>query len=196
MRSIKFYRLLALVGIICLLPASAYAHTGFVHGSGFFNGFYHPITGFDHILAMVAVGIWASQIGGKAVRAVPATFVGVMLLGYILGISGLSLPFVEEGIITSVLILGVLIATAARLPLATGMIIVAFFAVFHGHAHGTEMPFSASGLAYGAGFAVSTALLHVSGIVTGLLFRRSAGAKLIRYSGAAIALAGVYLFFA
>jgi len=197
MKSIKFYCLLALPGIIFLLPISAYAHTGIGPGPGFFNGFNHPIGGFDHILAMVAVGIWASQTGGKAVRAVPATFVGIMLLGYILGITGLSLPFVEEGILTSVLILGVLIATAARLPLAAGMTIVGLFALFHGHVHGTEMPFSVSGVAYGAGFAAATALLHVSGIVTGvLLLRKTAGAKLIRYSGAAIAVAGVYLFFA
>ncbi len=195
MKSIKFYILLALPVIIFLFPVSAYAHSGIGGGAGFFNGFNHPLSGIDHILAMVAVGIWASQTGGKAVRAVPATFVGIMLIGYILGISGVSIPFVEAGILTSVLILGLLIATAVRLPLAAGMTIVGLFALFHGHSHGTEMPFALSGLAYGAGFAVSTALLHLSGIVTGGLLQKKADARLIRYSGAAIAVAGIFLFF-
>jgi len=195
MKSIKFYSLLVLPVIMLFLPISAYAHTGIGNSPGFFHGFNHPIGGFDHILAMVAVGIWGSQTGGKAARALPATFVAIMLLGYVLGITGVSIPFVEGGILTSVLILGVLIATAARLPLAAGLTIVGLFAVFHGHAHGTEMPFSVSGLAYGAGFAAATALLHLSGIATGVLLRKTAGARLIRYSGAAIAVAGVYMFF-
>ncbi len=196
MKFIKFYGLLVLSSLIVLLPASAYAHPVIGRGAGFLNGFVHPLGGLEHVLVMFAVGLWAYQIGGKALWAVPAAFVTVMLLGCFLGIMGLYIPFVEGGIITSLLVLGLLIAAAARLPLAAGMAIVAVFALFHGHAHGTEMPFSVSGLSYGAGFAVATALLHTSGIVSGAFFNKRLGALLIRYSGAAIAAAGVYLVFA
>ncbi|MFQ5354082.1 MAG: HupE/UreJ family protein [Thermodesulfobacteriota bacterium] len=196
MKLIRFTALPALSAIIFFLPVSAYAHTGLGHGSGFLSGFIHPVGGFDHLLAMVAVGIWASQNRGKAIWALPAAFVGVMLLGAILGMIGLSLPFIEGGVISSVLILGVLIAAATRMPLATGLIITGIFAMFHGHAHGTEMPLSASGAAYGAGFAAATLLLHLGGIITAVLAEKTAGTRLIRYSGAVIAVAGVYLFFA
>lgn len=188
--------LLALSGIIFLLPVSAYAHTGMGHTIGFVNGFGHPLGGLDHILAMVAVGIWAFQTGGKAVWAVPAVFVGVMALGGVLGITGVAIPFTEEGIIISVLLLGVLIAVAVRMPLAINMALVGLFAVFHGHAHGAEMPVVVSGLAYGVGFAVSTALLHLCGIGIGVLFQKTVSMRFVRYTGASIATAGVYLFIA
>ena len=157
MRTIRICSL-ALLCMAILAPASVFAHTGADPAAGFGHGFAHPLGGLDHILAMVAVGIWASQIGGKALRAVPAAFVGVMAVGGVLGVSGVAIPFTEEGIIISVLILGVLIAAAARLPLAVSMGIVGLFAVFHGHAHGAGMPVAASGLAYGMGFTLATAL--------------------------------------
>jgi urease accessory protein len=196
MKTIISRSLFALLCILVFTPASVYAHTGVGHAAGFANGFGHPIGGFDHVLAMVAVGIWASQIGGKAVWAVPATFVGVMVLGCILGITGVSVPLVEEGIVISVLIFGVLIAAAVRMPLAVSMAIVGLFAIFHGHAHGAEMPVAVSGLAYGVGFAVATALLHISGIFIGVLFRKTARMQFIRLAGATITAGGVYLFFA
>lgn len=188
--------LLALLGIIFLSPVSAYAHTGMGHTVGFANGFGHPFGGLDHILAMIAVGIWAFQTGGKAVWAVPTAFVGVMALGSVLGVTGVTVPFTEEGIIISVLLLGVLIAASVRMPLAISMVIVGLFAVFHGHAHGAEMPVVASGLAYGVGFVVSTALLHLCGIGIGVLFQKTVSMRLIRYTGASIATAGVCLFLA
>lgn len=196
MKTINSRSFLALLCILIFTPASVYAHTGVGHTAGFANGFGHPIGGFDHVLAMVAVGIWASQIGGKGVWAVPSTFVGVMILGCIMGITGISVPFIEEGIIVSVLILGVLIAAAARMPLAVSMAIVGLFAIFHGHAHGAEMPVAVSGLAYGAGFAAATALLHLCGIVIGAVLRKTARMQFIRFAGATIAASGVYLFFA
>ena len=183
---------MALLCAAALAPASAFAHTGAGHVAGFGHGFAHPLGGLDHILAMVAVGIWASQAGGKSLWAVPAAFVGVMLLGGVLGAAGLSVPFIEEGIIVSVLILGVLIAAAARLPLATSMAVVGLFALFHGHAHGAEMPVAVE---YGAGFITATALLHLSGIAIGALFQKTARAQSVRYAGAAIAVSGLLLFF-
>ena len=145
---------------------------------------------------MLAVGIWAAQVGGRAIWAVPSTFVSVMIIGGILGITGIAVPFVEPGIIMSVLILGALIAVAARLPLVLSMLIVGLFAMFHGYAHGAEMPVAASGLFYGIGFALATALLHLSGISVGVLFQKTARVQIIRYAGATIAMAGVYLFLA
>ncbi|MFQ5479711.1 MAG: HupE/UreJ family protein [Thermodesulfobacteriota bacterium] len=196
MKLIKFCSLLVLLSIIFLLPASAFAHPGFAHGPGFFNAFIHPFSGLDHILAMVAVGILAFKSGGRALWVLPAAFLSLMLLGCILGLTGLTVPFIEGGVITSVLILGLLIAVAASLPLAPAMSIVGLFALFHGFAHGTEMPLAASGLVYVAGFTAATLLLHLGGIVTGLLLQKTAGARLIRYSGAAIAASGVYMFIA
>ena len=186
---------MALLCAAALAPASAFAHTGAGHVAGFGHGFAHPLGGLDHILAMVAVGIWASQAGGKSLWAVPATFVGVMLLGGVLGAAGVTLPYIEEGIIVSVLMLGVLIALAARLPMALSMAVVGLFALFHGHAHGAEMPVAASALAYGMGFTLATALLHISGISIGALFQKTARAQSVRYAGAAIAVSGLLLFF-
>ena len=181
------------ISLIFFTPSLVYAHTGIGHSSGFLHGISHPLGGLDHILAMVAVGIWAAQISGKAVWAIPATFVGVMLMGGVLGITGITLPFVEQGIIMSILILGVLIAAAVRLPLYSSAAIVALFALFHGHTHGAEAPVAASGVAYGIGFALSTTILHLSGIGFGLIFQRSARLQAVQFSGAAIAVGGVFL---
>ena len=159
---------------VLFVPSLVHAHTGAGHTAGFLHGLGHPIGGLDHILAMLAVGIWAAQIGGRAIWAVPATFVGVMIVGGVLGTSGVAVPFVEQGIVMSVLILGLLIAAAARLPLVTSAAIVGLFAVFHGYAHGAEMPGVASGLTYGTGFALSTALLHLCGIAVGVFFQKAA----------------------
>lgn len=184
------------LAVILISPSLVHAHTGVGNTAGFLHGFGHPIGGLDHILAMVAVGVWAAQIGGKATWAAPTTFVGVMVIGGVLGTSGVAVPFVEQGIVMSVLILGVLIAAAARLPFVLSMTIVGLFAVFHGHAHGAEMPDVASGLIYGIGFALATALLHLCGIGVGVLFQKAARMQLVRYAGGAIAVVGVYLFLA
>src|ERR1019366_587023 len=182
---------------IFFLPALAQAHPGLPgHTHGFTNGLAHPLTGLDHICAMVAAGLWAAQRGGRALWAVPLAFVSVMALGGMLGMAGGAFPFVETGIATSVLILGVLIAASVRLPLLMSVLIVGVFALFHGFAHGAEMPATASGLAYGMGFILATASLHLGGIGLGLSAKQLGSMRLIRYAGGAIAACGIYLFIA
>jgi urease accessory protein len=187
---------LLLTLIAVLFPSLVHAHVGIGHTSGLLHGFTHPVSGLDHICAMVAVGLWAAQRGGCVVWLVPLTFVGVMAVGGFLGIAGVSAPFVEEGMVVSVLVLGVLIAAAARLPLVSSVIIVGLFAIFHGHAHGAEMPQTVSGFAYGAGFMLATALLHAVGIFIAVAIRRMGQLHLARFAGGAIALCGVCLCFA
>jgi urease accessory protein len=191
-----FQRALPLL-LIFLVPSLAQAHPGAPgHTHGFSNGLLHPLTGLDHICAMVAVGLWAAQRGGRALWLVPLTFVSIMIVGGILGMGGVGIPYVEQGIAASVLVLGIFIAAAVRLPLAASMAIVGLFALFHGYAHGAEMPDSSSGLAYGIGFVVATASLHLSGIALGIAAQRFASAQFVRYLGGGIAACGVYLCFA
>jgi urease accessory protein len=188
-------RLLAFLAV-ALFPAVALAHMGVGPADGLMNGLAHPVTGLDHILAMVAVGLWAAQRGGRAIWLVPLAFVTVMAVGGLLGMMAISIPFVEQGIVASVLVLGLLIAAAVRLPLVASMILVGLFALFHGHAHGAEMPDTASGVAYGLGFIVATAGLHGVGIGLGLAAQRLSNERLVRYAGVATALCGFYLYFA
>jgi urease accessory protein len=167
-------------------------HPDFGSASGFWHGFAHPFSGLDHTIAMIAVGIWAYQIGGKATWLIPLSFVGTMIIGGIIGIMGVQVPFVETGIILSVLILGVLITASFRLPIVAGMILVGVFALFHGHSHGTEIPVLVSGAAYSAGFAISTIMLHASGIAVGAVIGRRAYA--FRYVGALILVVSGIMF--
>jgi urease accessory protein len=176
-----------------LIPAVAQAHVGVGEASGFMHGFAHPLGGLDHLCTMLAVGLWAAQMGGRSVWFVPLTFISVMALGGVLPLLGIALPFVEQGIVLSVLLLGVLITAAIRLPLWLGSSMVALFALWHGHAHGAEMPENASGVGYALGFMLATASLHVAGIGFGLGMQRLAHIQLIRAVGASIALCGVYL---
>ncbi|WKZ33162.1 MAG: HupE/UreJ family protein [Thermodesulfobacteriota bacterium] len=187
---------LLLAAVYLLTPAAAYAHTGMGNAHGFMHGFGHPAGGLDHVLAMVAVGIWAAQAGNRAVWAVPTAFVSLMAFGGFLGLSGIAVPLIEEGIATSVLVLGLLVTAAARFPVALSVAIVGVFAVFHGHAHGAEIPGSASGLAYSAGFVISTALLHLCGIGIGVAFKALNRVHLVRYAGGLIAAGGAWLLFA
>lgn len=180
--------------LLFLLPLTASAHTGIGMTSGFWHGALHPLSGLDHMIAMIAVGVWATQLGKRAVWAVPATFVSVMILGGVLGAAGVTIPFVEEGIILSVLILGILIAAAKKLPLLASMLIVGAFAVVHGHAHGAEIPALASGVSYAAGFAIVTALLHITGIVLGRTLATRTGTAVVRYAGVGIGLSALILF--
>jgi urease accessory protein len=183
-------------GLAFFFPSFAYAHVGVGDTVGFAHGVAHPLRGLDHILAMVAVGLWAAQHGGRARWIIPASFVLVMAFGGFVGTTGILVPFVEPGIVLSVLVLGVLVAAAVRLPLFASALIVGLFAIFHGHAHGVEMPPNASGLAYGAGFVLATAFLHALGICLALLGRRVGQSKLARISGGVIAMSGVYLWLA
>jgi len=183
----------AFAACLTLAVGPALAHTGVLSVSGFAAGFGHPIGGFDHVLAMVAVGILAAQQGGRAVWLVPAAFVAMMAVGGALGISGVALPYVEPGIAGSAVVLGAVIAAGRRMPVAAAMGLAGAFAVFHGHAHGTEMPVDARGLAYGAGFVLATAMLHAAGIGLGAGTAKAGRALAVRLGGGAIALAGLAL---
>jgi urease accessory protein len=177
-----------------LAPTAALAHTGVGHASGFMHGFMHPLGGLDHQLAMILVGIFAYQLGGRALWLVPLTFVGVMALGGFLGVAGVRVPFIEAGIALSVIVLGAIVAFGARIPVAVAMGIVGLFAIFHGHAHGSEMPLDASGVAYGLGFMLATAILHAVGIGIGFLIgmtSKSLGNNVYRLAGGLASLAGI-----
>ena len=180
----------ALVAAATLLPNAAWAHPGHDGSVGFVHGFVHPVTGLDHVLAMVAVGLFAAQLGGRALWAVPLSFVSVMALGGVLGMAGVGVPVVEAGIAISVIVLGLAIALQWKAPVAAATALVGLFAVFHGHAHGAEMPVDASGLAYGLGFLLATAMLHALGIALAR-FGQVATPRTIRIGGAAMAIAGV-----
>jgi len=184
-----------LISAVFLLLTAAGAHAHVIPGDvrGFGSGFAHPLSGLDHILAMVAVGFWAAQLGGRARWLVPASFVGVMALGGALAMAGLRMPFTEEGIMLSLLVFGILVAVAARFPLAASMAIVGLFAFFHGHSHGTEMPANAVDYAYGAGFMLATVGLQACGIGTADLLQ-PVKVPVVRWAGAAIAVAGVCLW--
>jgi urease accessory protein len=176
------------------LPAVAYAHTGVGQTSGFMHGFSHPVSGLDHILAMVMVGVFAFQLGGRAVWLVPMTFVLVMAVGGAFGVAGVNVPFVEVGIALSVIVLGAIVALNVKAPTAVAMGVVGLFAIFHGHAHGAEMPEDAGGAAYAAGFMIATALLHAVGLGLGFLIARGGerqGSFAVRTAGGLAAVAGV-----
>ena len=182
--------------LLAAMTASASAHTGHGDASGLAHGFLHPVGGPDHILAMVTVGLLAAQIGGRAIWLVPASFVALMTLGGALGAGGVALPFVELGIGLSVVVLGAAVALRPRAAAPVAMALVGFFAIFHGHAHGAEMPESAGGLAYGVGFILGTAFLHAIGVGAGLAVGRARAGRgeiLLRSMGALIALAGAVL---
>jgi urease accessory protein len=186
---------LRLAAALMLLPTAALAHPGHGATPDVLHGFLHPLSGLDHILAMVAVGLFAVQLGGRALWLVPASFVAVMAAAGLAGMAGIDIPHVEAGIALSVLVLGAVIALQIDMPLAAAMGLVGFFAVFHGHAHGAEMPETMSGFAYGAGFLAATACLHGLGIAAGLMIGRSALARrLTQVGGAAAALVGAALF--
>jgi urease accessory protein len=178
------------------LPTIASAHPGHEATPGFIHGFLHPLGGLDHILAMVAVGLFAARLGGRALWLVPASFVVTMAAAGVAGMAGLALPYVEAGIALSLVVLGAAIAFEITMPVAAAMGLVALFAVFHGHAHGAEMPETMSGLAYGAGFLAATATLHALGIGLGLFIGRTGemvGRRALQVGGGAAALAGAAL---
>lgn len=181
---------IATIGILAS-AGTALAHTGDATGAGFLAGFLHPILGWDHVIAMVAVGLWGAFLGSPAIWILPVAFPLVMALGGAFGILGVPLPGIETGIAASAVVIGLAVALALRPPIWVAAAIVAVFAVFHGHAHGTEMPTAASPLAYAAGFVLATGLLHLGGIAFGLLAARPAGRIAVRALGGVIALGGV-----
>lgn len=185
---------LGLVVLFLLVSPVAFAHSGHSHESGLSDGALHPLTGVDHILAMITVGLWASQLGGRAQWLLPLTFVGLMFGGGLLASVGMELPAVEHGIAASVLILGLAVACAARPPMWLVMTLVGLFAIFHGHAHMTEMSSRHSVAAYALGFVISTIALHAVGLVLGIGARRLASTNVIRITGGAIAACGLMIF--
>lgn len=176
------------------LVSPALAHTNVGATASLAAGVAHPFSGLDHITVMVSVGLWATLKGNRALWVWPATFVGVMLIGGALGMARIAVPFVEPGILASVVALGLMVALAVDLPVAVGAAIIGIFALLHGHSHGTEVPETVNGLEYMAGFALATATLHTLGISFALTSRRAALRPVIRVAGAACVAIGVGLF--
>ena len=193
--SSRAFRLLVTAALL-LAPSVAFAHPGHGEGGSLLAGFVHPFSGIDHLLAMTAVGVIAAHLGGRALWAVPVTFVAVMALGGMFGAAGVSLPFTEAAIALSVLVFGLVIFSGIAPPVLVSMALVGIFAIFHGHAHGAEMPVGGSGAVYGIGFMGATALLHGFGITLGLTIRRFDEApkrRVMQTCGVAIALIGAGL---
>lgn len=174
-----------------MLSGTASAHSGDGAAGGFVSGFLHPIAGWDHVIAMVAVGLWGAFLGRPAIWMLPVIFPLVMAFGGALGVLGVPLPYVETGIALSAVILGAAVALALRPPLWVAAVIVGAFAIFHGHAHGTELPHAANALTYSVGFVLATGLLHLCGIAIGLVTRWQQGRHVVRLAGAAISVIGV-----
>jgi urease accessory protein len=187
----RFISLLALL----LLTQAAHAHSDHGAAGGFVSGLTHPVTGPDHVVAMVAVGLWGAFLGKRAMWALPVIFPMVMALGGALGVLGVPLPFVEAGIALSGVVLGLMVLFVVKPPLWVAAALVGIFAVFHGHAHGTELPESASPLTYAIGFVISTGLLHLCGIGFGMLTKWPAGVIAVRAGGAVIAVIGALFLF-
>ncbi len=181
---------LMLSGAALAHPAPGQAHT---HLSGLLAGLAHPFTGIDHLLAMLAVGLWAGQSGGRATWAVPAGFVVLMAVAGIAALAGLSVPVIEPGILASLIALGLALAAAVRVPAVIGAAGVGVFAFFHGAAHGMEMPAANLALGYSCGFVLATILLHLSGVLIARSFHRANLAILLRLAGAGIAATGAAL---
>ena len=180
--------------VLVVLPGAALAHSGHGEAGGFMHGFMHPVGGLDHVLAMVAVGLNAAMIGGRGLWLMPVAFIGTMALGGAAGVAGYPLPYGEIGIALSVVVLGLIVTLHINLPTLAAMALAGFFAIFHGHAHGAEMPQDVSGTTYAAGFMLATALLHCAGIALGLLLGRFSGRgswRVAQAAGGVMALAGV-----
>jgi urease accessory protein len=173
-------------------PAAALAHPGHDGAGGLMHGLAHPVTGIDHVLAMIAVGVLAAQYGGRALWLVPTSFLVAMAAAGAIGMAGIPVKIVEAGICLSVVVLGLMIAFQIKPPRLVAMVVVGFFALFHGYAHGSEMPNGLVGLSFAAGFLVATALLLGAGVGLGLLLqRRTLSRRLIQAGGGAMALAGI-----
>jgi urease accessory protein len=186
---------LVLANILMITPALA--HTGFGETTGFAQGFVHPVGGIDHVLAMVAVGLIAALTGGRALWLVPASFVSMMAVGGALGMAGIGIPFVEIGIGLSVAVFGAAVALRANVPVVAAMAVAGFFAIFHGHAHGAEMPDNVSGFEYAVGFVLATALLHAAGIGLGLAIGKMSdvrGTRVAQLTGGVVAGVGILAY--
>lgn len=193
-RYFKFLHLAVPALVVMCLPSLAHAHAGVSEMSGWVHGLAHPFGGLDHLCAMIAVGLWAAQMGGRTIWLAPLTFVSIMTLGGTLGMAAVPAPFIETGIVMSLLVLGVLVAAAVRLPLLASTAILGVFAIFHGYAHGAEMPQGAPGFGYALGFTLATASLHGLGVALALSVNSMGRGKLVRYAGALVAFCGGYIW--
>jgi urease accessory protein len=185
------------IAALAMVPTIALAHPGGLdHIHGLTDGIMHPLTGLDHVLAMVAVGLLAAQLGGRALWITPLSFMAMLVVGALLAMAHIAVPLVEVGIALSIISLGVVLLFGVGLPTVGAMALVGFFAIFHGYAHGLEVPNTASALSYGVGFVFATGLLHLAGITLGLFARRAAVSLrpgLFRAAGATFTLAGIAL---
>jgi urease accessory protein len=184
-------RRIAISAFCLMIAAPAFAHTGEGFAGGFAGGFAHPLLGPDHVAAMLAVGLWGAFLGMPALLVLPVMFPLVMAAGGVLGILGVPLPSVEIGIAASAVVFGLMVALAAKPNLWIAAILVGIFAIFHGHAHGAELPEGADAVAYSVGFVIATGLLHLAGIGFGLLAQWPAGKIAVRAAGSLIAVAGL-----
>lgn len=192
-RGLRMFSLSFVAILLAAVPRVVFAHEGHVHGDGgFASGFTHPLTGLDHLIAMIAIGLWAAQIGGRAVVVLPAVFVSMMFVGGALALNGVQVPVIEPGIVASVLVLGLLIAAAAKLPLMAGIIITALFAFVHGAAHGQELGES-SPLHFALGAMLASTLLHIAGALLGTSIKAKLGFMPVRVAGGVIAAVGLLM---
>jgi len=182
----------ALGAMLLLWPLAAWAHVESGQVGGFLSGLAHPVSGWDHVIAMVAVGLWGAQLGMPALWVLPLAFPMMMAFGGMLGLMGLPLPGVEIGIAASAVVLGALVLSQARLPLAVAVVLVGLFAVFHGHAHGTELAPGQNAMLYSLGFVIATGLLHAAGIVIGSIHRWGPGRLMLRGAGVLVMAGGLY----
>ena len=189
---VRFWIFIFVLWILNFYPSFAFAHQETGSITGIVSGLKHPVSGMDHVLAMIAVGLWGAQLGAPAVWVLPVAFPMVMAFGGMLGLMGIALPGIEVGIAVSALVLGSMVLAEVRPPLWAAAVIVGFFAIFHGHAHGTELPAGSSGLLYSIGFVMATGTLHGLGITMGLVNRWSRGRLAIRAAGGMVALSGVF----
>ena len=180
--------------MLLFTPASAFAHIQGGEAGGFLTGLAHPISGLDHVLAMVAVGLWGAQLGAPAIWVLPVAFPLVMAMGGMLGLMGVPVPGIEYGIAASAILLGAAVTLEVRASLVVTALLVGVFAIFHGHAHGTELPPGQSALLYSMGFVIATGCLHAVGIGIGAVHRWTWGQKLLRAAGAIVCLGGVVFF--
>ena len=178
--------------LLLVWPVAAWAHIQSGEAGGFVSGLSHPVSGLDHVLAMVAVGLWGAQLGAPAIWMLPVAFPMMMAFGGMLGLIGLPLPGVEAGIAVSAVVLGAMVMWEVRPPLPVAVAIVAFFAVFHGHAHGTELQPGQNAMLYSLGFVIATGLLHAAGIAVGLIHHWALGRKFLRAAGALVMVSGLY----
>ncbi len=183
--------ILPILAVRLAFPSAVFAHTRGAEAVGFLSGLKHPVSGLDHVLAMIAVGLWGAQLGAPAVWLLPVTFPIVMAFGGMLGLIGVKLPGIEMCIALSAFALGVAVFREARPNLWVAALTVGFFAIFHGHAHGTELPPGSDGLLYSIGFVIATGALHATGIGIGVIHRWSAGRICLRAAGAIVAAAGI-----